>query len=250
MIFMQTAPSTWKELQDFATQLLNQMGYHAISPCTIDTVRGKVEVDILVDCPDVFVKRIICECKFWKTPVTKEKVHAFRTVVHDSGAALGVLISQVGFQSGAIEAAMFSNVKLVTWEEFVQLVSDQWIIETLKRIKRQAGYVSEYLNYLHFPYEQLKKDDVIRYNNADNRYRDVKLTCLTLRKRDLINDGPILASCYAIEKYNSIVDYLSFLEYEINSARAEFEIIVGSSGIIIDEERLNKPEAFIFANLY
>ena len=57
MVFMSTAPSTWKELQDFATQLLNQMGYHAISPCTIDTVRGKVEVDILVDCPDVFVKR-------------------------------------------------------------------------------------------------------------------------------------------------------------------------------------------------
>lgn len=52
-----------------------------------------------------------------------------------------------------------------------------------------------------------------------------------------------------IEKYNSIVDYLSFLEYEINSAKAEFEIIVESSGIIIDKERLNKPESFIFANL-
>ena len=115
MKFTDRCPATWKELQDDVALLLNQSGYRAVSPCTIDTVRGKVEVDVLVESPDELVKRIVCECKFWNSSVPKEKVHAFRTVVQDSGASLGLLISQAGFQSGAIEAANLSNVRLMTW---------------------------------------------------------------------------------------------------------------------------------------
>lgn len=89
MKFTDRCPATWKELQDDVALLLNQSGYRAVSPCTIDTVRGKVEVDVLVESPDELVKRIVCECKFWNSSVPKEKVHAFRTVVQDSGASFG-----------------------------------------------------------------------------------------------------------------------------------------------------------------
>ena len=63
MKFTDRCPSTWKELQDDVALLLNQSGYHAISPCTIETVRGRVEVDVLVESPDELIKKIICECK-------------------------------------------------------------------------------------------------------------------------------------------------------------------------------------------
>lgn len=127
MKFTDRCPATWKELQDDVALLLNQSGYRAVSPCTIDTVRGKVEVDVLVESPDELVKRIVCECKFWNSSVPKEKVHAFRTVVQDSGASLGLLISQAGFQSGAIEAANLSNVRLMTWNEFTDgAKKDSW----------------------------------------------------------------------------------------------------------------------------
>ena len=162
MNFFERCPSTWEELQDYVALLLNQAGYHATSPCTIDTVRGQVEVDVLVEAPDALVKKIICECKFWKTPVPKEKVHAFRTAVHDSGAALGLLISRVGFQSGAIEAARLSNVQLLTWEEFTDLIEDKWIIAELKHLKKYSEPLSVYIDPLDFPYEKLIRNRILR----------------------------------------------------------------------------------------
>lgn len=138
MKFTDRCPATWKELQDDVALLLNQSGYRAVSPCTIDTVRGKVEVDVLVESPDELVKRIVCECKFWNSSVPKEKVHAFRTVVQDSGASLGLLISQAGFQSGAIEAANLSNVRLMTWNEFTDIIADKWTLTRLKQLKKES----------------------------------------------------------------------------------------------------------------
>lgn len=249
MNFIDRCPSTWEELQDYVALLLNQAGYHAMSPCTIDTVRGQVEVDVLVESPDVLVKKIICECKFWKTPVPKEKVHAFRTVVHDSGAALGLLISRVGFQSGAIEAAKFSNVQLLTWEEFTNLIADKWIIETLKRIKKKCDCVAEYVNPLHFPYEELKETDKGRYIAASEKYTGLKITCWQLSRSALKQDWPILERCYSIEKFSSIVDYLNYLETEVEQAVSVFETITASSGIVIPEERFEKLEAYTFLNL-
>lgn len=56
-------------------------------------------------------------------------VHAFRTVVADTGANVGYMIGSSGFQSGAIEAARMANVRLVTWEEFQEEFLGQWIEE-------------------------------------------------------------------------------------------------------------------------
>ena len=250
MQFMDTRPSTWKELQDFVAMLLNQAGYSATSPCTIDTVRGKVEVDVLVESPDPLVKKIICECKFWSSPVTKEKVHAFRTVVNDSGASIGLLISQNGFQSGAIEAAKLSNVKLVSWSDFLDLIEDKWVIEKLKRIKKKSNPVVEYVNPMHFPFEKLKESDKRRYIDASKKYTPLKNTCWLLSRSDLKNDSVILEECYSITKFSSIVKYLNFLESEIDCAVSLFENITASSGIVIPDERFEKFDGYTFANLY
>ena len=61
MKFIDRCPSTWRELQDDVALLLNQAGYQAVSPRTIETVRGCVEVDVLVESPDELIKKIICE---------------------------------------------------------------------------------------------------------------------------------------------------------------------------------------------
>ena len=98
-------PTSWKDLQDKVCKYLNQAGYHAVSPKTIKLVRGDVEVDVFVTAKEELLKQFICECKFWDTPVPKEKIHAFRTVVQDSGSMLGIFISKNGYQKGALEAA-------------------------------------------------------------------------------------------------------------------------------------------------
>ncbi len=54
----------------------------------------------------------------------KKKIHAFRTVTHDSGSMLGIIISKNGFQSGAYEAAYCSNILLKDWTGFIDLIKD------------------------------------------------------------------------------------------------------------------------------
>lgn len=247
MKFTDRCPSTWKELQDDVALLLNQAGYQAVSPCTIETARGNVEVDVLVESPDELVKKIICECKYWNSPIPKEKVHAFRTVVSDSGAYLGLIISKCGFQSGAIETAKYSNVQLLTWEQLTDLISDKWILCQLRKIKRESVPLSEYTSPLHFPYEQLKKSDIYRYHVACNEFTALRHTCWMITKTDLEEDSfPTSSMWYQCNRYTSIESYLNFLSERVIVALHEFEEILESSNIQIDPERFEKLEGQIY----
>ena len=246
MKFIEKYPSTWEELQDLVAQLLNQAGYHAVSPCTIDTVRGTVEVDVFVESPDVFIKTIICECKFWKTPVTKEKVHAFRTVVHDSGAALGLLISKVGFQSGAVEAAKLSNVRLLTWEEFTNVIAEQWIITQLRFLKKYSEPISVYTSQLGFPSEKLREQDRKPYFEACAKYAPVRDTCWRITKKDLLSDEPPTIQWYEFEKFRSIETYLCHLKDCVTEGLSVFETIVESSNIEISAGKFERLEGYTY----
>lgn len=125
MTITNEVPTDWKDLQDKVCKYLNQASYHAESPKMIETVRGSVEVDVFVTSDDELLKQFVCECKYLDTPVPKEKIHAFRTVVQDSGSMLGLFISKNGFPKGAIEAASCSNVILKDWKGFLDLIANQ-----------------------------------------------------------------------------------------------------------------------------
>jgi hypothetical protein len=102
--------------------------------------RGRVKVDVLADDPGaVLPTRYLCECKHWRTAVSKDVVHSFRTVVTDAGANLGLLISSGGFQSGAAEAAAFSNVRLMTWIEFQATFEKKWFERFMAPTLSAAG---------------------------------------------------------------------------------------------------------------
>src|SRR5437868_1284602 len=110
-------PTSWKDLQTQTALILSECGLAAEIEKTIKIVRGTVEVDVLaIDSAQKPAHKILCECKHWTTPVSKVVVHAFRTVIADSGANTGYLISSAGFQSGALDAAEQSNVHLQTWD--------------------------------------------------------------------------------------------------------------------------------------
>ena len=56
----------------------------------------------------------LVECKRWRRRVTKLHVLALREIVADVGADRGILLSEVGFQSGAVEAAKLTNVHVTS----------------------------------------------------------------------------------------------------------------------------------------
>jgi hypothetical protein len=109
-------------------QVFSECGSEASSGVTVDLPRGRVELDVFVrDRSTTPHSNYICECKYWARPVSQSAVHSFRTVVTELGANRGLLISRNGFQAGARKAAQFTNIDLLTWSEFEDLMFDRWI---------------------------------------------------------------------------------------------------------------------------
>ncbi len=117
----------WMDLQNQTCRILTECGIEAQTDYRLRHVRGENDIDVFAtETIDGRRSTILCECKHWKTNVSKEKVDAFRTVMNDSGAHIGYIISSTNFQSGARRAAMNTNIHLVTWEEFQDRYEQTW----------------------------------------------------------------------------------------------------------------------------
>jgi len=120
-------------LQHDVSTILRDCGYETDTEKTIETVRGKVEVDVFAIKKKAYTSTVLCECKYWNTAVPQTVIHAFRTVVEDSGASQGIIISKTGFQKGAFEAVAKSNLVLLTWQEFQDAFSLDYVHHVVDR---------------------------------------------------------------------------------------------------------------------
>lgn len=139
-------PSTWQDLQDVVARILREAGVVTAVEKTIQTARGEVSIDVWAHDPTATPSQTyLIECKRWRTRVPQTIVHAFRTVVGDSGANWGAIISTAGFQKGALIAAEYSNVRLLSWTEFQALFADRWVSNHFFReIAKETDPLLEY----------------------------------------------------------------------------------------------------------
>lgn len=200
-------PKDWKDLQNKVCKFLNEAGYPSESPKEINTVRGTVEVDVFSTSDDELIKQFICECKFWNTAIPKEKVHAFRTVVNDSGSMLGIFISKTGYQSGAYEAAYCSNVLLKDWNGFIKLIERQWLKRQTPRIREIAYPLAVYTDFLDVPLEKLSKDQVEEYKKLNDKYMGPYLLFRSL-KSDISTDKDITIDGITFTAYDELFKYV------------------------------------------
>lgn len=108
----------WKEYQEEAASFFRSLGLDASTDVTVNGVRTTHDIDVLVKSHHVgFEITWLVECKRWKTRVSKLHVLALREIVADIGADRGILLSETGFQSGAIEAANLTNVQVTSLAE-------------------------------------------------------------------------------------------------------------------------------------
>lgn len=121
-----SAPSRWQDLEAQAAQILGECGYHVEVQKNVKLARGDANIDVWADEQASPPNIIVVECKHWATPATKNVVHGFRTVVGDSGANMGLIVSSAGFQDGAVEAAAYSNVRLLDWSQFQEMFVHRW----------------------------------------------------------------------------------------------------------------------------
>jgi len=121
------SPVDWRDLQNRVSEILNQCGFRSEVEKKMQTLRGEVEIDVYAE-ENIKGRKysIICECKHWKSAIPQNVIHGFRTVVQELGSNIGYIISTSSFQSGSIDSSQFTNIELLTWEEFQNNFFESW----------------------------------------------------------------------------------------------------------------------------
>ncbi len=146
MIFGIT-PVDWKDLQNKVADVFSDMGCKPYVEKRIETARGSVTIDVYIeDANSIPSSIILCECKHWERPVPQSAVHSFRTVISDCGAHHGIIISKNGFQSGAYDASVHSNIKILSWDEFQEEMYPRWIKSMINKVKALTRKLVDYSN--------------------------------------------------------------------------------------------------------
>ncbi|MFD4190734.1 restriction endonuclease [Amycolatopsis thermoflava] len=143
-------PTHWRDLEKSAGRILSECGFEVEVGATLDSARGLVKFDVCArDASAAPSTLIVVECKLWRRAVPQGEVHRFRTTLADAGAGIGFVVSSRGFQAGARRAAIHTNVRLVTWEEFQSIFIERWYQNhMLNVIRRESlrlfGYTVDY----------------------------------------------------------------------------------------------------------
>ncbi|AVF87542.1 restriction endonuclease [Klebsiella quasipneumoniae] len=105
----------WHAYQEATAKVFRDLGCNAQIDFRTKGARATHDIDVYAT---FFRSGILCtwviECKLWKTRVPKEKVLILKSIIEDLGADRGIIVSEVGFQSGAYDAARWTNITLVT----------------------------------------------------------------------------------------------------------------------------------------
>ena len=152
-------PEDWNDLQNKVAKIFLDMGFETYTEKTVSLVRGSVEVDVYAQKKRAKTNTVyIAECKYWNSPVPKQIVHAFRTIVSDFNVQAGYIVSKSGFQKGAKEAAENSNTFLMTFEDFQEEFYEEWLSAVVDELNYIGQPLRKYADYMEDFYdEELKK---------------------------------------------------------------------------------------------
>ena len=136
----------WKQYQEEVAKIFKSLGAKTFIEYTISGARGKHKVDVLVRFKIFGVGVIwICECKYWNTPIPKEKVLTLYEITKDVGADKGFLFSESGFQSGAIMSSKKTNVILTSLGEISELIKQELVESSLIRVLKEIDQIKSNL---------------------------------------------------------------------------------------------------------
>src|SRR5258706_4199837 len=115
----------WSQYQHNAAGFFRSLGLTAEVEKRIAGTRGAHEIDVWVTGNiQGFDAKWIVECKDWSSNVPKEKVLALYAIIQDVGADRGFLLSETGFQAGAIPSASHTNITLTSLADLREQTRD------------------------------------------------------------------------------------------------------------------------------
>jgi len=215
--------SEWYKFQERICTHFKSIGARAQTNVTVQGIRTTHDIDILVETKFLGQDLTwIVEAKNWKSKVNKLHVLGLRAIVEDIGADRGFIVSQKGFQSGAIEAANKSNIRLISFDELVAQTNELIQTEIIKTYEKR-------LNLIEHRYWSHNKRNRIKYGLRGDIW-DYPLNfsgnILLMTARRAINDArkneyPIDLETYMKERQglliaNNFQELINWLNLNLN----------------------------------
>ncbi|MFS2201996.1 restriction endonuclease [Pseudomonas sp. Pseusp3] len=213
----------WKKYQEDAADYFRALGMDAFTDTAVRGARSSHDVDVLVTSHYLgFDITWIVECKHWKTPVNKLHVLALREIVADVGADRGILLSESGFQSGAVEAANLTNIQVTSIKEISKSAGPSIYAMRLRDLFDRTGICKE--RYWDIPkrvrIEFGLRDEVGGVNYSGARVIDMCVDLLTKAFRGVYpfesEDLEVLLKFGKEKKFESSVEVVELVEQKIS----------------------------------
>ena len=139
----------WYRFQETICDHFKSIGARAETNVRVQGTRTTHDIDILVKTKFLGQDLLwIVEAKKWNSKINKLQVLGLRTIVNDVGADKGFIISEKGFQSGAIEAANNSNIKLTNLSQLITETKELIQSEIINSYKKRL-YLIEHRYWSH-----------------------------------------------------------------------------------------------------
>jgi hypothetical protein len=123
-----SSPVPWREYQQRSAEFFRRLGLTATIEHAVEGARATHAVDVFVEGKYHGIQfKWIVECKAWASSVPKEKVMTLAAIVQDVGADRGFLLSEKGFQSGAVRAAGKTNITLTSLADLGEATQEHFV---------------------------------------------------------------------------------------------------------------------------
>lgn len=136
----------WREYEVAAAEFFRELGLQAEHDQKVKGARATHQVDVLVTTRQFGIEQMwVVECKLRTRLVEKQCVMTLAGVVDDVGADRGFLLSEVGFQSGAVQAARKRNITLTSLADLRANAEDDLAALELTRARQKIAQLTDRL---------------------------------------------------------------------------------------------------------
>jgi hypothetical protein len=236
-------PTDWKDLETKVSKIFSDIGFNVEVEKNIKLARGIVNVDVFAERKYLSSKEIhIAECKYWTEAVPKHVVHSVRTILNDSGANSGYIISKNGFQKGSYDAAQYSNLNLLTFNEFQTEFRTRWIDNVIDELENVGYPLRKYTDpmesYFWKHIDSLSPTEKEEFNRLAIHYRNIAIKSARFLYKNPVNgqlelewfDQTINQESKDLPKeisINCLMDYFQFLKDYCTMGVKEIDEIFG-----------------------
>lgn len=177
------AITPWQQYQIDAAECFQRLGCEASVDTVIEGARASHRVDVLVSFRSFALPIYwIIECKRHRSRVKKEHVETLKSIALDTGVDRGILLSEVGFQKGAVEATAFTNIVLTSLDDLHRRTRPALLAFLLEQTAYEIARAKSKLSWYQ-TYEIIEQSDShscssigIREGTVDREMYDVLAT--------------------------------------------------------------------------